>query len=257
MRKRLRLKQLYSPPGIIGWAIITWKVLDLMDTATFVLDAVKPVWEFMQSPTGAVVLLVLGFGLLTYVVLRPEKARKAVEVETQSQTGTVAPMEASEALAHVVVDRQPHFSLTIHRGRAGWPVMYPLRLHDRRPRPVHIVGYNVNVLWDDTPVQRIEWRAPSAEASNGLLVHPPFDSSRPLEALVVQADDWYRLDVPVNVAQIPNWPLISPRWTARGTMMLSCGEETRDIQFNLDTDDYRLSERDWAELRNQCLPDGG
>lgn len=148
-------------------------------------------------------------------------------------------------------------TLSVQQGRPGWPVLYPIRIYNGRPIPVDIIGYNLTALWNDEVVQREEWVAPDAETRSGELVHPPIDRSASVEGLTVQADDWYRLDIPVKVSQIANWPLISPTWDARGTIIVRCGEQTRNIQFNFDTDHYTLSERDWAGLRNHILPDGG
>ncbi len=70
---RKRLKRLFSLPAIPSWIIIIWKVLERLDTMTFILEQSAPIWKFLSSPLGTWVVLLIGFGILIYIVVRPEK----------------------------------------------------------------------------------------------------------------------------------------------------------------------------------------
>lgn len=177
---------------------------------------------------------------------------RLIEIRSQIQSADLD-IENKEALQHVSIEERSHVNLAIHQGNAGWPVVYPIHIRNCRPYLIDIIGYNVTILWDGTPMQRIAWRAPSTEADNGLLVHPRFKGSDALPAITIQPDSKYQLDVPVNMKQIANWPEGSPRWTARGTFMFRCGNQTRDIQFDFNTDNYQFSDDKWHELRNHVL----
>ena len=68
-----RLKRLYSPAAIPSWIIILWKITEALDTMSSIVDWISPVWKFLSSPTGTIVLLAIGFGILIYLVVKPEK----------------------------------------------------------------------------------------------------------------------------------------------------------------------------------------
>lgn len=177
------------------------------------------------------------------------------EIRPQIQI-TDTEIECKDALQHVLVEERGHMNLTILKGYAGWPVTYPFHIRNTRPHSIDIIGYNVTILWDDTAVQRIEWRAPSAELSNGLLAHPPIKSDEAVPCLTILADTAYQLDVPVNMTQIPNWPKATPRWTARGVFKFRANKQTRDHTFNFNTDNYQFPNETWNEMRDHILGDG-
>lgn len=169
------------------------------------------------------------------------------EIRSQIQSPDLE-IEPKDALQHIILEGRYHTSLTIHKGRPGWPVMYPIRIRNTRPIKIDIVGYDVNILWNDTSVQKVGWEAPSRDASNGLEVSPPFSSQEPLPTIPIQPDDLYQLDVPVNVGQIANRPAESTIWTAKGSITFRCGSDTKIQTFNFNTDYYQFSHEDWAEL---------
>lgn len=169
------------------------------------------------------------------------------EIRSQIQS---ADLEAGckETLEHAVIEQRSHADLTILRGYAGWPVNYPIRIRNCRPHPVDIIGYDITIFWDGRPVQKVNWQAPSREASNGITICPPFDSQEPLNAITIPPDHDFQLNVPVNVGQIANQPAESPVWTAKGNITFHCANETKIKAFDFNTDNYKLSHEDWVEL---------
>jgi len=177
------------------------------------------------------------------------------EIRSKIQTADLE-IEHKDALQHVIIEGRDHTGLTVHEGRAGHPVMYPIKLRNSRPQVVDIVGWNVTILLDGEPIDNITWRLPSRDASNGLAIYPPFDSPSPLDALRIQPDRQYRLEIPVNMSKVSTFPPQSPAWTARGTVYFKCANENGEQQFNFDTDNYRLSDNQWGWYRtNRMLKD--
>ena len=64
-------KRLFSLQALPGWALAIWKVIETVDTVSFVVSTVNSVWSFLTSPTGDLVVLIIGFSLLILAVLRP------------------------------------------------------------------------------------------------------------------------------------------------------------------------------------------
>ncbi|MCH8061439.1 MAG: hypothetical protein IH861_02935 [Chloroflexi bacterium] len=197
-------------------------------------------------------------GVSAYIVISAiEQTVKRISRSSKSDTKATIPtiiegMEnrpsGMDALQHIVIEEQDHRELVIHKGRPERPIMYPIKLRNTRPLIVDIVGFNVNVLWNGESKQVVQWRAPDRVASNGLAVHEPFDSTNPLDALRIQPDSTYQLDVPVNIRQISNWPIKSPSWSARGTVYFKAEGQTGEKQFNFKTDDYRFDSSDWSPM---------
>lgn len=177
------------------------------------------------------------------------------EIRSKIQTSDLE-TECKEALQHIVVEERSHADLTLLRAYAGYPVNYPIRIRNCRPHSLEFIGYNATILWDGAVVHRVEWRAPSAEASNSLLVHPPVKGVNALPYLKIPPDDWYQVDIPVNMVQIPNLPKESPMWNVRGVLMFRCGKQTREIVYDLKTDNYQFPRKIWEEIRNHILRDG-
>lgn len=108
-------------------------------------------------------------------------------------------------------------------------------------------AFNATILWDDSPVDRIEWRAPDAEASNGMPMRP---DETPVPALVVEGDHVYTLHIPFNGRRVGWFPHITPKWGIRGTIYLGAEGQTHDLQFNL-SDGYKLPQDGWSRWRAQ------
>ena len=47
-----------------------------------IIDWLSPAWQFLSSPVGTILLLIIGFGILIYLVVKPEK-KKAEETDIQ------------------------------------------------------------------------------------------------------------------------------------------------------------------------------
>ena len=82
---RQRLKRLYSPRAIPSWIIILWKIAETGDTMSSIIDWLSPAWQFLSSPVGTIVLLLIGFGILIYVVVKPEKKQTKMATELLPQ----------------------------------------------------------------------------------------------------------------------------------------------------------------------------
>ena len=76
-----RLKRLYSLRAIPSWIIILWKIAEAADTMSSIIDWLSPARQFLSSPAGTVVLLVIGFGILVYLVVKPEKKQDKTATE--------------------------------------------------------------------------------------------------------------------------------------------------------------------------------
>ena len=50
-----------------------------------IIDWLSPAWQFLSSPVGTIVLLLIGFGILIYLVVKPEKKRKDMATTQHSQ----------------------------------------------------------------------------------------------------------------------------------------------------------------------------
>ena len=170
------------------------------------------------------------------------------EIRSQIKVTDVE-IEHKDVLQHIIIDPRSHLELSIYRGRAGWPVMYPIRIFNTGPEGFDIVSYDVTVYWDGRPVQKVIWQAPSRDASNGITVSPPYDSQEPLPAITVPPNHHdFQLNVPVNVGQIANRPAESPSWTLKGAITFRYGNITKTKTFNFNTDNYQFTHADWSEL---------
>ena len=154
-----------------------------------------------------------------------------------------------DALAHIFIEGRRRGSLGLQKAYTPWRVSYPIYLRNTRPIPVDIVGYNATILWDDTEVERITWRAPDNETSNGILVR--WDAST-VEALTIQPDKPYTLDIRTNGKNMAPLPTRSPKWGVRGTVYFQCGDFLEDQhQFDLQTDYYEIPQDEWSVWESQ------
>ncbi len=74
---RKRFKRLFTIQAIPSWLIILWKLAEKVDTMTSIFGWLPPVWLFLSSSNGTLVLLLAGFGVLIYLVAKPEKQPSA------------------------------------------------------------------------------------------------------------------------------------------------------------------------------------
>ncbi len=82
---RQRLKRLYSLKAIPSWVVILWKIAETGDTMDSIVSWLSPAWQFLASPTGTTVLLIIGFGILIYLVAKPEKQQDKTASELPSR----------------------------------------------------------------------------------------------------------------------------------------------------------------------------
>ncbi len=80
-----KIDRLRSKPAITGWisiAVLIWKILGEIDTFNSVVQNMSTVWNFLSTPVGMLVLLLVGLGLIAYSVFRHE-AKKVEENKTE------------------------------------------------------------------------------------------------------------------------------------------------------------------------------
>jgi hypothetical protein len=153
----------------------------------------------------------------------------------------------ADALEHVTVEGARPGRLVQQRAFNPWRVAYPIFIRNGRSLPVRLTGFNATVLWDYSEIQRIEWRAPNVDMSNGLPIRlgaievPGFD---------IQGDHDYTLDIPLNARLVGNFPQNSPSWQLRGTVYFQAKGESSENHFN-GSDNYCLSQSEWEEWKAQ------
>ncbi len=156
MGKKLRLVL-----DVIGTALDIKDISALIKTALGAISGASALagavkWINQNVPTLSLILFGVGaffvllvfmpnlVGFIRRVFKRPkvEKGKLPANLNIES-TQIDATQQDQDALDHVVIERRPSIDLAIHRGRAGWPVVYPLRFRNTRPHPVDIIGYNI------------------------------------------------------------------------------------------------------------------
>ncbi len=50
-----------------------------------IIDWLSPAWQFLSSPVGTIVLLLIGFGILIYLVVKPEKKQGKTATDLPSR----------------------------------------------------------------------------------------------------------------------------------------------------------------------------
>jgi len=165
--------------------------------------------------------------------------------ETRSQIQVLdSGKEYKDALGNIILGGRRRDSLQIQKAYNPWRIMYPIFLRNTRPIPIHIAVCTTTILWDDSPIQRVTWKIPEAEWSNGIPVRP---NNEPVEGLIIPADTPYTLHVPLNINQVSHPPAKSPKWCLKGTICCQCGDEKRSIQFDFNTDYYEITQKEWQE----------
>lgn len=67
-------KRLTQRDAIPGWLLVFWKLMGELSTMSFLRGTLKPIWNFLTSPTGNLVVIVAGFAWLASVAFWPRKA---------------------------------------------------------------------------------------------------------------------------------------------------------------------------------------
>lgn len=152
-----------------------------------------------------------------------------------------------DALIHVTVEGSRRLRLAQHRAFDPWRIAYPVFIGERRGLPLRITGFNFTFLWDDSPIQRVTWRVPDGDVSNGVPLRP---GSERVEGFDVGGDHDFTLEVPINGRQIGSFPEESPQWSGRGHIYFIIDGQDGEKDFNL-SDSYVLSQEDWDEWKAQ------
>jgi len=152
-----------------------------------------------------------------------------------------------DAIGHLVISGRDSSALNILRGVDGWPVQYPIRLLNTRPVPVELVGFTVNIYWNDKPVEAVSWNKPDSYASNGV--------SMP-QTVIIQGDQPSTFNVLILLAKIKApLPETSPCWGATGELRFRGDKENIERKhFDFKNDRFSLSSQDWEDLRKYVYP---
>lgn len=106
---RKRINRLRSKPAIIGWgsfAVFIWKILENLDTLKGVVENMNAVWNFLSTPIGMLVLLLVGFVILGYLVLRPEKKAEKANASIDSNQDMIEPLTTEQVATRLAFVRR-------------------------------------------------------------------------------------------------------------------------------------------------------
>jgi len=95
---RQRLKRLYSLQAIPSWIIILWKIAEVGDTMSAVIGWLSPAWQFLSSPFGTILLLIIGFGVLIWLVVKPEGKKTRASIQQSVCVTKVLPSWFEEVI---------------------------------------------------------------------------------------------------------------------------------------------------------------
>ncbi|MFC2065835.1 hypothetical protein ACFLUO_02070 [Chloroflexota bacterium] len=110
-----KIDRFRSKPAITGWiaiAILIWKILGEIDTLNSVVQNMSTVWDFLSTPVGMLVLLLVGLGLIAFSVLRREakkveddtvKPKVLTQDETVSRLLDIAEKQRDNPITHLVI----------------------------------------------------------------------------------------------------------------------------------------------------------
>lgn len=240
--------------SLIQW-IGTSKIISAGGTIAVII------WSALtHKPTPEIIVISIAtFAVLLWTnmgIVRLLEMRKRGRLEKTSQTeanaipAILTPQvyqPKQDAVQYLIISGREYAGLNILRGREGWPVQYPLKLYNTRPTPIECVGFTVNVLWNDKPIQSVDWEAPKNYASNGVPMPDSF---------VLQGDQLTPFSVPVLLAQISkaSLPDTSPIWGAAGELRFRGDRRIEKRVFDFRNDRYRLSDADWNDLRKNAFP---
>jgi len=77
-------KRLLEPPALPGWLTLGWKLVNALSNIDYLQTHLGKVWQFCTSPTGNVILILLGLLWLAAVVLWPrQKDEELVAIREQ------------------------------------------------------------------------------------------------------------------------------------------------------------------------------
>ena len=155
----------------------------------------------------------------------------------------------SSPLSRVFMEGRRRDALVIHRAFNPWRIWYPLHLYNGAEVAVDVVGYNLNLLFDDAQIARVTWRAPDNEADNGIPLLP--NHTGPIPAYTIQPGQPYTLSIPISRRQIADLPKANPKWGARGNVYLRCNGTELAHPYSFATDNYELERSVWVEWSSQ------
>jgi hypothetical protein len=199
-------------------------------------------WDWLKHLVGAYTFQV-SFRKKTEHAQVAEHSQTAIPVVLTSQLQN----PKDDAICHLVISGRDYFTLNILRGTAGWPVEYPIRLLNTRPIPVELIGFTVNIYWNDKPVETVIWNKPDNYTSNGVSMPQP---------VIIQGDQPLLFNVLVLLAKIKApLPEASPSWGTTGELRFRGDKENIERKlFDFKNDRYSLSSQDWEDLRKYVYP---
>ena len=139
-------------------------------------------------------------------------------------------------------------SLEVQEARAGWPITYPIPLHNIKDISLGVHSYSIVILLDDVPCSTVTWQSGEPHVSNGAWTQSQFNF-QPTQVTVLR--------VPVLLASVTSVPVISSEWGAKGYIdFFDDDGEPRRRQFDLSTDGYRFPQEEWKEILHNARPTG-
>jgi hypothetical protein len=126
---RRKFRRLLTAPAIIGWLLVIKPIIQVLASASdidFYISAsgnprMVAIWHFFATPSGNIVLIAIGFMILAYLVVRPEKQApsdaKTPPSDKQSPIGGQSPLATSEPNTQEPVAPQPEPNLVSLKSR--------------------------------------------------------------------------------------------------------------------------------------------
>lgn len=91
-----------------------------------IIDWLNPTWQFLSSPVGTRVLLVIGFGILIYLVVKPEKK--------QDKTATELPPQGIKSIPSWLEQELSSDLQRVYKGMRGRPTRWDFSgIYNREP----------------------------------------------------------------------------------------------------------------------------
>jgi hypothetical protein len=201
------------------------------------------IWGFWSTikQMFQVIAKVLAYISSLHIVTKPTEKNKDESV------GYLLPSNPAEAIDHLLISGHEISDLLIFRGISGCPIEYPIKLLNTRPVRLEIVGFTVNILMNDKPVQVIKWDKPDNQTSNGTHIDHPF---------YIEGDRLTQLHcIRVILTQISTiLPIVSPSWGIQGEIRFQGKTRIVSRGFDFNHDYYKLSQNDWDEVKKAALP---
>ena len=148
----------------------------------------------------------------------------------------------------VLIQGRRRDKLVIDKASTPWQVGYPLHFVNTATVPIDVVGYNHILLWNNIPIDRIDWRTPDREANNGISL---WSDDNPDLMYTIQPGQPFTLTIPVNRSQVGSLPPGNPIWAARGTVNIRYNGKEIWQTYDFSADSYQLDASDWTEWASQ------